>query len=238
MLYDTHFHLDLDKTPEITAKRIERNGIYTIAVTNLPAVYSHTEQLCQGLRFVRPALGYHPELAARHPGQIDLFASLLMRTRYIGEIGLDNLRKSPEDYRQQKKIFEQIIVLCAEAKNKILSIHSRRAERDIAEMIGINFPGKIILHWFSGSVKQMETAAAQGFYFSINMSMVNSENGRRLIAAMPSERILLETDGPFTTFENEPCTPEITARIKEQILDIRKQPEMDIAANFKKLITN
>jgi TatD DNase family protein len=238
MLYDTHFHLDLSKTPEITAKRIERNGIYTIAVTNLPAVYSHTEELCKGLRFVRPALGYHPELVARHPSQMDLFGNLLTRTRYVGEIGLDNLRKSPEDYSQQKKIFEQILARCAEAKNKILSIHSRRAERDITEMIGANFPGKIVLHWFSGSVKQMETAAAQGFYFSINIGMVNSENGRRLIAAMPSERILLETDGPFTTFENEPCTPEITGQIKEQILAIRKQPEMDITANFKELIAN
>jgi TatD DNase family protein len=236
MLFDTHFHLDLSKTPEITARRIEKNCVYTIAVTNLPAVYSHTEQLCYGLRFVRPALGYHPELVARHPSQIDLFANLLVRTRYVGEIGLDNLRKSPEDYSQQKRIFEQILVFCAEAKNKILSVHSRKAETDITEMIGTNFPGKVILHWFSGSVKQMEIAAAHGFYFSVNMAMVNSENGRRLISAMPSERILLETDGPFTTFENEPCTPEITGLIKEQILSIRKQPGIDITANFKQLI--
>ena len=201
----------------------------------MPKVFNHTEDLCKGLRYVRPALGYHPELVAKYPDQISVFAALLNRTRYIGEIGLDNLRKSPEDYRQQKNVFRDIIELCGSAPGKILSVHSRRSELDVIETIGDNFPGKVILHWFSGSLKLAEMAATHGFYFSVNLNMTKSENGKRLIDAIPAERILLETDGPFTTLNDSPCLPNITRLIKEEIEKIKTGP-LNIDQNFKNLV--
>ena len=38
-LYDTHFHLDLQKDRNVAIREIEENKIYTIAVTNLPDLY-------------------------------------------------------------------------------------------------------------------------------------------------------------------------------------------------------
>lgn len=236
MLYDTHYHLDLAKSPEQMVRQIEESRIYTIAVTNLPGTFSHTNKLCEGANYVRPALGYHPELVAKYPGQLDQFTALLPNTRYIGEIGLDNARKSTEDYQKQKKIFEQIVAICASSGDKILSVHSRRAERDVTDIIGMNFPGKVILHWFSGTIKQMELAADRGCYFSVNLTMTTSENGRRLIAAFPPDRILLETDGPFTVFENAPCSPIITSKIAKEIMVIKSNLNVDLSRNFKALL--
>lgn len=236
MYFDTHFHLDLVKDPYATAQEIEKLKIYTLAVTNLPAVFSHTEQLCSGLKYLRPAIGYHPELAAQYPGQLNLFAELLDRARYVGEIGLDNLKKTAQDYQIQKRIFGKIIQLCADQTNKILTIHSRRAVSDVLSTIGERFPGKVILHWFSGSTTEMELALSRGYYFSINLNMTQSQKGREIIKALPSRRILLETDGPFTQIHNQPCSPIDSKLITEQIISIKLNEKIDLYRNFKELL--
>jgi TatD DNase family protein len=228
MLFDTHFHLDLVEDNATLLERIERMKIYTIAVTNLPKLFSHTEKLCEGLKYVRPALGYHPELASQYHNQMPIFREVIGRTNYIGEIGLDNLRKSPEDFANQQKIFGAVLEACADRGGKILTIHSRRAEKQVISMIGKDFPGKVILHWYSGSIKDLELALSSGFYFSVNYNMTQSTNGCKIVDALPIERILLETDGPFTSIHDAPFTPLKTAMIIDEILRIKREGFMEI----------
>lgn len=245
MFFDTHFHLDLFEDNLGLLKKLEQRKIYTIAVTNLPKLFIHTEKLCEGFKFIRPALGFHPELASQYKNQLPLFCELIGRTRYIGEIGLDNLRKSSQDFNDQKDVFGSIINNCAEEGNKILTIHSRRAEKHLISMIGNNFPGNIVLHWYSGSLKDLETALSYGFYFSINYNMTQSANGKKIIEALPVDRILLETDGPFTVFENIPFTPLKTELIVNEIIRLKKNADsaneidsLRIYYNFKTLLSN
>ena len=168
MLHDTHFHLDLFNNPGNVLAQIERAKIYTIAVTNLPDLFSHTDTLTQNSKYVRPALGFHPELVCQHKQQFEKFIKLCEQTRYIGEVGLDNYNKSPSDYATQKNVFEKIIRNCSDLGKKILTVHSRRAEKDVVSIVGSNFSGKIILHWYSGSIKEIERALDYNFYFSVN----------------------------------------------------------------------
>lgn len=245
MLFDTHFHLDLVEDNLGLLQRLEEMKIYTIAVTNLPKLFSHTEKLCQGLKYIRPALGYHPELVSQYKNQFPQFRELIGHTRYIGEIGLDNLRKTTYDYSDQKEIFSAIIDLCADKGGKILTVHSRRAEKQVTSMIGNNFPGKIILHWYSGSLKDLEMALSYGFYFSINYSMTQSVNGAKIIEALPLERILIETDGPFTYLNNLPFTPLKTEIIIDEIIRIKNvncnNLNLDASTfynNFKTFLSN
>ncbi|KGO91013.1 Qat anti-phage system TatD family nuclease QatD [Flavobacterium subsaxonicum] len=221
MLFDTHFHLDLTAMPDQTARAIENEKIYTIAVTNLPQLFLNTEKLCKGYKYIRPALGYHPELAAKYNNQLALFVDLIDRTRYIGEIGLDNQKKGLEDFKQQAKIFEKIINVCADNKNKILTLHSRKAEEQVISTIGNNYPGKVIMHWYSGSLKELERALSYGFYFSVNYNMTKSANGKKIIQKIPIERILLETDGPFTSFNNQPFSPAMLPLIRDAVCNIK-----------------
>ena len=55
-----------------------------------------------------------------------------------------------------------------------------------------------ILHWFSGSAADVARAVAWGCYFSINSAMLESECGRASVKSLPRERLLTETDSPFT----------------------------------------
>lgn len=239
--HDTHFHLDLTPDPEGLVNLIERNKIFTIAVTNSPQVYFYTEKITKGCKYIRPALGLHPELAASRYNEIDQFISLLDKTRYIGEVGLDNHNKTPIDYKRQIMIFEKIISACGAFNDKILSVHSRRAEDDVLSVIGSNFPGKVIFHWYSGSFKTMEKAISMGCYFSINYQMTKSLRGQQIINRLPINRLLLESDGPFIRTGTNQFTPLMTKIILNGICKVRNDISHDdlkkrLSNNFRNLI--
>ncbi|MPT31363.1 MAG: TatD family deoxyribonuclease [Chryseobacterium sp.] len=240
MLFDTHLHLDLFANPKEIIKAIESQKCYSIAVTNLPQVFLSTKELCGDSKYVRPALGYHPELAHKFRNQFEQFYELLDETRYIGEIGIDNLRKTAEDFNSQKLIFEKIIGACADKRDKILTIHSRRAEKEVISIIGNRFPGKVILHWYSGSISDLEKAVSFGFYFSINYAMTQSKNGINIINNIPADRLLLESDSPFIGVDRhsviplnmQPTISEISTIKQISILELNKI----LNQNFKALL--
>lgn len=241
MLFDTHLHLDLFEDPHSLIKNIEKRQVYTIAVTNLPKVFFHTQKLCEGCKYIRPALGYHPELVFKFSDQLELFLKYLNETRYIGEIGLDNQKKSFDDFTKQKQIFEKIIFACADKGDKILTIHSRKAEKEVLSILGNNFPGTVILHWYSGSLKELETALSYGFYFSINSAMLKSKNGLNIIKNIPEDRLLLESDSPFIGVDRSSKIPYNAEFLIQELSAVKKfQSEIlkgKLLDNFKNVLS-
>lgn len=167
------------------------------------------EALAAGCRYVHPALGLHPELAMQRVGELRLFASYLPRTRYVGEVGLDYRTALEAERATQRKVFTEILQRCDEAKDKVLTIHSRRAADDVADAICMGLRGTVILHWYSGSARTLARALSCGAYLSVNCSMLNAKRARLLLGGVPRERVLTETDGPFTKLpDGTPATPQ------------------------------
>ena len=106
---DTHCHVDLFPSPQSIVEKAEAERINTIAVTNAPSVFHFTQSLAKLCRFVRPALGLHPELVRTHGNELDRFVELLPQTRYIGEIGLDFVTTDDDDRKHQLRVFETIL---------------------------------------------------------------------------------------------------------------------------------
>ena len=204
---DSHCHIDLYPSPAAVVARAEEAGVRTIAVTNAPRVFAHTQGLVAGSALVRAALGLHPELVATHGRELDRLLELLPQTRYVGEVGLDFVTRDTDNRRQQSRVFEAILGRCAEAGDKVMTVHSRRAASEVIDAIGPSYPGVVILHWFSGSVRELTRGAAMGMYFSVNPAMTESVSGRKLIAAMPPDRVLTETDGPFVQRAGQAAEP-------------------------------
>lgn len=198
-LHDTHCHVDLFPDPQAIIREAEEAQVYTIAVTTTPSVFGHLERLIAGSRFVRPAIGLHPELAAARSSELPLFHEALSRTRYVGEIGLDYVTADDSERKLQRRVLSEILTACAEYGDKIVTAHSRRAADDVIDAFGSGFRGAWILHWYSGAERALRRALDRGAYFSVNPAMLSSDRGRRLIAGVPRERVLLESDGPFVT---------------------------------------
>lgn len=195
--FDTHMHFDLFKDRQKVIDYCNNNRIYTIAVTNLPNLYEKYYNQNIQSKYLKIALGFHPELVSEYKSQIKKFDQYATTTKYIGEVGLDYSSNDKKNRNDQKIIFDRIVQTCNTFGDKVLTVHSRKAENDVLSILENN-PNKIIMHWFSGSLKQQELALSNGYYFSINHQMLQSKNGRRIIDSIPIERILIESDAPFT----------------------------------------
>jgi len=241
-LVDAHFHLDLFPDPAAIAREIEAAHIHTIAVTNAPSVFFHTRALAQGCRFLHPAVGLHPQLVAARAGEIYSMWPLLEQTRFVGEVGLDYVTKDEADRRLQRDVFAKVLERCATFGNKIVTVHSRRSARDVIAAVGPAFPGKVILHWFSGTSAELDQAISQGLYFSVNPAMTLSRSGQTLIARIPRERTLTETDGPFVEATGQPAQPRDVARVIDFLAELWKvapaTARETVAANFTRLLVD
>jgi TatD DNase family protein len=206
-LVDTHCHVDLYPDPAAVIRQANTQHIVTVAVTNTPSVFDHLREIVGESRYVRVALGLHPELAVARAGELALFANRISATRYIGEVGLDYRTTVEADRATQRRVLAAILGWCDAAADKIVTVHSRRAADDVVDAFGASFRGTYILHWYSGSVRALRRAVANGAYVSVNPAMVRSASAMSLLAGVPRERVLTETDGPFAQVRGMPAEP-------------------------------
>jgi TatD DNase family protein len=241
-LVDFHCHLDLYPDFEELVAESERLGIFTLAVTTTPRAWARNKLLASRTKHVRAALGLHPQLVAEHWREIDLWERHLAETRYVGEVGLDAGPQYYASMERQTEVFRRILRCCADAGNKILSIHSVRTAGKVLEMIQEEVPAgraKFVFHWFTGSIVEAKRAADLGCYFSINSQMMSNDRGRALVASLPVDRMLTETDGPFTSQGTVPARPRDVRQTLTLISKVRHLPETRCAEviidNLRKL---
>lgn len=217
---DFHCHLDLYPDLEVAIAKAEAARIYTLTVTTTPKAWPRNHQLTRGTRYVRAALGLHPQLVAERANELTLWERHLPETCYVGEVGLDAGPRFYKSLDVQKQVFRSVLERCAEAGGKILTVHSVRSASMVLDMVERHLPpdrGVVVLHWFTGSKAEARRAADLGCYFSVNAEMTHSDRGRALIADLPIDRLLTETDGPFTQIDGRPTEP-IDARVATEAI--------------------
>ena len=201
MLIDTHFHLDLMENMKSLIREFNNSNTGVIAVGTTPRAYEREKQFCSGVDNIRVGLGFHPQLVSERESEIDLFLRLVESSRYIGEIGLDFNSAYIASQKQQLSCFQRIAKTCADKGNKVLSIHSVKAAGvviDELEKAGTFKNNICIFHWFTGTVTERRRAIEAGAWFSINPRMLKTKSGQETIKMIPADRLLLETDAPFT----------------------------------------
>jgi TatD DNase family protein len=204
---DAHCHIDLYDDPVAELAQADSAGVGVLAVTNAPFVFQACCKLAAGRENVWVAVGLHPELVAQHAHQVDDLVEHLGETRFVGEVGLDYRVTDAATHRLQREVLSRIIQACDERGDVVVSIHSRGAESDVVSMLGSQFSGIAILHWYSGPLRHLETAQQNGSFFSVNLSMLASKNGRKLISRMDKTRVLTESDGPFAKVNGRRARP-------------------------------
>lgn len=201
MLVDTHFHLDLMKNMQSLIKEFHGANLGIIAVGTTPLAYNRDLQFIDGIDNIRIGLGFHPQLVEQRGYEIDLFLQQLKGARYIGEVGLDFNKDYVMSKAQQLSCFRRIAKECASEGKKVLSIHGVKAISTVIDTLkeaGTFQSCTCIFHWFTGTASERKNAIENGAYFSINSKMLKTKSGQETIYNIPANRILLETDAPFT----------------------------------------
>jgi TatD DNase family protein len=203
---DSHCHIDRYPHPDAVLKGAARSGVVTIAVTDTPSGFKRFSCMVRSRTLLRVALGIHPLSAARtSEHDLNLFTRLLDETDYVGEVGLDFSVHGRPTRRRQTEIFERILAVPS-IREKVLTVHSRQAEADTVRLLA-EARVHAILHWYQGALKHLDAALDAGMRFSVNTSMLATRRGQRIIAALPPDRVLTETDGPFTHHDGRPNEP-------------------------------
>ena len=243
MLVDTHCHLDSDDYDADRADVIARAAANGVTRIINPAVDVASGKAVLALTASYPALyaavGIHPNSTANIDDKALAAVEAQARNAKvvaIGEIGLDYYRDwSPKE--KQRIAFEQQLTLAAQLELPVI-IHNREASDDVMAVLAAwvptlplslrDRPG--VLHSFSAPRAAAEKALALGFYlgFTGPVTYKNADDLRSIAAAVPLDRLLVETDGPYLTPQqhrgqrNEPAYVRFTA---ERLAALRAMPD-------------
>lgn len=235
-MIDYHCHLDLYRNPLAVFDEVKKRNVKVLAVTTSPRAYLKTSQYFSNTDNVRVALGFHPELVADRRNEINLFMEHISKCRYIGEVGIDGTARNRHSYSVQKSFLYDVLNETEKQHGRLLSIHSRGAVTEVLDCIEKKISKSIpIMHWFTGNIKELQRALSLGCWFSINPKMCCSKSGREIIMKIPLNRILPETDGPFTEKNGKLYMPWDTDVIEflsmqygRSIIEIRNQMENNL----------
>jgi len=234
-----HCHLDLYPNPFEVVAECKEKGLYVLSVTTTPKAWEGTRKLAMNCDRIRTSLGLHPQLAHQRAHELELFDTLLSETKYVGEVGLDGGKGFKENWEIQLKVFRHILRSVSNSGGRIMTIHSRSsASAVLDELVGV--PGIPILHWFTGTKRELMRAIDMGCWFSVGPAMLNTKKGLELISFIPRNRVLTETDGPFAKCNNKPLLPwdvEYSFRPISSIWGIpESEAKQQIINNLKTLV--
>jgi TatD DNase family protein len=240
---DLHCHLDLYPNPQDVVQECTNRTMFVLSVTTTPSAWEGTSALAKNDERIRTALGLHPQLAAERRHELPLFDQFLSDTKYVGEVGLDGGDELKGTWPDQVHVFEYVLARCAEARGRIISIHSRRATTPVLDCLERQPScGTPILHWYSGTYKELERAVTLGCWFSVGPAMLSTEKGSKLAARLPRDRVVTETDGPFAQVAGQRLRPWDVGLAIEGLACIWDMPRAEasakLLANLQNLVTS
>ncbi|MCB8820775.1 TatD family hydrolase [Microvirga rosea] len=254
MLVDSHCHLDFPdlqgRLPEILA------AAGTVGIRRMVTISTHVarfevyRELAEQNEAVFFTVGTHPHNAALEPDiSAEALAKLSEHNRCvaIGEAGLDYFYdKSPRDVQQ--RVFRTHIAAARETGLPLV-IHARDADEDMIvilrdEMKQGSF--KAVLHCYSSGAELASVGVDLGLYISFSgiLTFKNSDEIRRIAAAVPRDRLLVETDAPYLApvphrgKTNEPAFVKHTAQVLADVVGVDESQIAEMTtANFYRLFS-
>ena len=226
---DTHTHLNhprLLRRLEQVLARAREAGVGGMLVVGYDVPSSETAvRLAEAHPHLWAAVGVHPHDAvgadARAMGRLRELAQS-RKVVAVGETGLDFYRDlSPRE--AQVEAFRRHLALAGELQRPVV-VHCRDAQEEVLSILQQYHGLPCIWHCFDGSREQAEAALALGALLGFTgiVTYRGSEKLRQVAAAVPADRLLLETDSPYLAPEprrkgdNEPANlPLVAASVAE-----------------------
>lgn len=185
MLSDAHCHLEGN---EELALIQQSQQILTIINCDSPEEWEENQHLIRTEDQIL-SFGIHPWKASDY--SFEEVIPYLRQARIIGEIGLDNVWTTVPMSRQ-RQLFDQQLAFAA-ANKKPAVLHTKGCEKEILSSIRA-YPNKYLIHWYS-SIDYQQEYIDEGCYFTIGIDLEDHPAVQKLVKAVPSNRLLLETDG-------------------------------------------
>ncbi len=257
-IFDTHAHYtshQFDDDRHTLLGDLPGRGV--VGVVDCGTDYD-TSRACLALAdqypYLYAALGIHPESIIEEDASTNTrfggdWAAELEAIRplfdhpkavAVGECGLDYHWPIPKE--AQLALFEAHLKLALELDKPII-VHDRQAHADVYALLK-QYKPKGVVHCFSGSAEDALILAQQGMYIGFGgaLTFKGAKRAVKAAAALPLERILLETDCPYMAPEpcrGRRCDSGLIAHTGEFLAEVRGvSPDVIFAAtteNAKRL---
>jgi TatD DNase family protein len=252
MLVDSHCHLDFPelstRLPDVLLAAAEAGVGRMVTISTHVRRFETYRTLAEAHPNVFCTVGTHPHNAAAEP---DVSVAEIIRLSAhprcvaVGESGLDyHYDKSPRAV--QKESFRTHIAAARESALPLV-IHARDADADLIDILREEMKvGRYdaVLHCFSSGADLARVGVELGFYVSFSgiLTFKNAHDIRRIAAAVPRDRVLVETDAPYLAPEprrgrgNEPAFVTHTAGVLAAVMELSTEEVARITTeNFYRL---
>ncbi|MFT5574742.1 MAG: TatD DNase family protein [Bermanella sp.] len=253
LLTDSHCHLDrLDLSPydgdlaaAVAAARergVARMLCIGIDRSNAPTVI----EIARRFEGIYASVGIHPLDIADQVEAVDELVALADDELVIaiGETGLDYYYTQDKKSEQQESFYNHLRASAQTGKPSI--VHTRDAREDtlaiIREASDPNVAG--VLHCFTESLEMAKAALEMNFYISFSgiITFKNAADLREVVAHVPLERMLIETDSPYLApmpYRGKKNEPKYVVEVAQCVADIKgisfEQVAEQTAENFDRL---
>ncbi|MFN3593749.1 MAG: TatD family hydrolase [Thiobacillaceae bacterium] len=237
-LVDSHCHLDFPDYTEgvepLLANMAQAGVSHALCVSVSLERFPGVLALAERYDNLYASVGMHPDHEDAQEPSVEELVRLADHPRIvaIGETGLDYYRSPREAVAWQRERFRTHI-RAARAAGKPLIIHTRNAAEDTLAIMAEEGADAVggVMHCFTESLTVAERAMAMGFYISFSgiVTFKNAASLREVAAAVPLDRLLVETDAPYLApvphrgKRNEPAyvvhVAETLARVKGVALE-------------------
>ena len=254
MLVDTHCHLDekafeSDLAEVLTrAKSAGVRRIFTIGVT--AATSEAAVRIAEQHAEVFAVVGVQPNYVASEPGDArERVRDLARHPRVvaIGETGLDRYWDHAP-LPVQRDWFDWHLRLADEVELPFI-VHCRDAEAEVVEQLTAYAAGRPlrgVMHSFCGTEETATACLKLGLHLSFSGMLTYKKNVelRAIAAAVPADRVLVETDAPYLApvphrgKRNEPAYVAATAELLAEcrvvnLAELSEQTERNVAELFR-----
>ena len=246
-IIDSHAHLDysqFDGQRDEVLARARALGVTEVITIGVKLSTAHQpRQLAEAYDHVWFSAGIHPHEAGNEPDACNLDAILAAADHpkcvAIGEAGLDYFYDHAP--RQAQADSFRVQIEAARQTGRPIIVHSRDADGDMADIIETEmekgaFAG--VLHCFSSGAELARRAVDVGFYVSFSgiLTFNKSEDLRQIAAALPADRILVETDSPYlapTPHRGQTNEPGYTRHVLDKLAEVRGVSVEDMASQTR-----
>ncbi len=256
MLVDVHCHLDHDDFKKDLDKVIDdarKSGVKAIITAGInPRTNRLALKLAEKYDIVKCSLGIYPQDALANEvktfeidlkvepfnidEEIEFIKNKIKNNKNkiigVGEIGLDF--KTGNKKEEQKQVFVKQIELAKQVKKPMI-IHSRKAEKEVIDILEANGAKRVLLHCFCGKKELVKKAYDLGYYFSIPTNVVFSGQFQDIVKMININKLLTETDAPYLSpYKGKRNEPSFVTETIKKIAEIKRMDAEEVANNIFK----
>ena len=237
-IFDSHSHytesaFDSDREELLNTlplKGVEKIVTVSACMEDCPKILDLTSKY----EYIYGALGVHPEAADYTPEDFLPYLENYIRSskkiKALGEIGLD-YHYEGYSAEKQKKLFISQLDLAKKLDIPVI-IHSRDASNDAMEILR-EYKPRGVVHCFSGSAETAEEIISLGMYISFTgvLTFKNAKKAIKALEAVPTDRLMLETDCPYMApepYRGKRCDSSMIEKIAEKAGEVKGMTAQEI----------